>query len=138
MVTLVNRGQREKLLAEASAYFMPFRLRFKIYNVVPTAVETHWCITQVGEQAQGGSSLTGASVVSAMSASSGQTDNCYFILNTFFFPLKKQSVHLIFPEVLGGLHAQGFHALQLHEDGSSVAAAFYGIRCLRKFFLCQS
>jgi hypothetical protein len=30
MVTLVNRGQREKLLAEASAYFMPFRLRFKI------------------------------------------------------------------------------------------------------------
>lgn len=85
MVTLVNRGQREKLLAEASAYFMPFRLRFKIYNVVPTAVETHWCITQVGEQAQGGSSLTGASVVSAMSASSGQTDNCYLILNTFFF-----------------------------------------------------
>lgn len=42
---------------------------------------------------------------------------------------KIKRVHLIFPEILWGLHTQSFNTLQFHEDGLSVAVIFYGIWC---------
>lgn len=75
-----------KATCRSIAHFMPLRLRFKIQNV--SAVETH---RNTSRRAGPGRihSLTGASAVSAMSASSGQTDNCYLVLSTFLFPFKK-------------------------------------------------